>query len=226
MTLGLSAIFASSIWKWIHRLGGPGLILLGVIDNSAIPVPGSMDVFVVVLASHNRPWWPYYAFMATLGAVLGGFITYRLAEKGGREMLEKRIGKQKVAKVYRRFEHGGFLTVTAGALLPPPFPTFPVLLTAGAMQYPRKNFLSALAVGRGIRYFALAYLGRVYGRAVIHWLGRYYRPFLYVLIALGVLAGAGILIYVLWRRRRKDRKQPQTRQPRRFIGHERHRRAS
>jgi membrane protein DedA with SNARE-associated domain len=200
-----SSTLASPLWTWIHRLGGPGLILLGIIDNSAIPVPGSMDLFVVVLSSHNQQWWFYYALMATVGAVVGGFITYRLAKKGGRETLEKKIGKKKAAKVYRWFKHGGFFAVAAGASLPPPFPTFPVLLTAGALQYPAKNFTAALATGRGVRYFALAYLGRVYGRAIVHWFARYYQPFLYVLIALAILAGIGIAIYFLWRRARKQR---------------------
>jgi hypothetical protein len=50
-------LFASPVWIWLHRLGGPGLILLGLVDNSVIPLPGSMDVFVILLLSerlHNR----------------------------------------------------------------------------------------------------------------------------------------------------------------------------
>ena len=58
---------ASSLWTWLHRLGGPGLILLGLADNSAIPLPGSMDVFVILLAAHHPAWWPYYAFMEVVG---------------------------------------------------------------------------------------------------------------------------------------------------------------
>src|SRR2546429_558054 len=71
------------VWSWLHRLGGPGLVLLGIVDNSVIPVPGSMDVFVIVLTAHNRQWWPYYVVMAVLGAVLGGYLTYRASKIGG-----------------------------------------------------------------------------------------------------------------------------------------------
>src|SRR5208337_2762852 len=81
---------ASTLWTWLHRLGGPGLIVLGLLDNSAIPLPGSMDVFVIVLSAHHRGWWPYYAFMAVVGAVIGGYVTYRLASKGGEGTLEKK----------------------------------------------------------------------------------------------------------------------------------------
>jgi hypothetical protein len=41
------------------------------------------------------------------------------------------------------------------------------------MQYPRQKFFSALSAGRALRYFALAYLGRIYGRQVIGFFSRY-----------------------------------------------------
>ena len=60
-----SLVLAGSFWTWLQRLGGPGLILLGLLDNSAIPLPGSMDLLVILLSAHHRQWWPYYALMAT-----------------------------------------------------------------------------------------------------------------------------------------------------------------
>src|SRR5690242_10090303 len=94
----------SGIWTWALRLGGPGLILVGLIDNSVIPIPGGMDIFVILLTSHHRQWWAYYALFATAGAVIGGYVTYRLAKKGGKEGLEKKIGKKRAEKVYKKFE--------------------------------------------------------------------------------------------------------------------------
>src|SRR3954453_20381744 len=132
--------------RWILRLGGPGLIVVGLVDNSVIPIPGGMDFFVILLTAHHREWWPYYGAMATVGAVLGGYFTYRLAKKGGKESIEKKIGKKRAAKVYKRFEKGGFSTIVIGSLLPPPFPLVPVLMAAGVMQYPRRRFLAALSI--------------------------------------------------------------------------------
>ena len=57
------------------------------------------------------------------------------------------------------------------------------------MHYPRKNFLAALALGRGVRYTLLAYLGTIYGHQILRWLGRYYDPLLYALIAVAVVGG-------------------------------------
>jgi membrane protein YqaA with SNARE-associated domain len=188
--------------KWILRLGGPGLIVVGLIDNSVIPIPGGMDLFVILLTAHHRQWWWYYGLMATIGAVVGGYVTFRLSKKGGKEGMEKRIGKSRAQKVYKKFEKGGFSTIAIGSVIPPPFPLVPVLMAAGIMQYPKKKFIAALATGRAVRFFAIAFLGRTYGTAIAGWLGRYYKPFLYVLIVLGVVGGLGALLYFKWYRPR------------------------
>ena len=89
MRLLLSFVLVNPVWTWLQRLGGPGLIALGLADNSAIPLPGSMDLLVILLSAQQPLWWPYYAFMATVGALIGGYLTYRLAEKGGEDVLER-----------------------------------------------------------------------------------------------------------------------------------------
>jgi membrane protein YqaA with SNARE-associated domain len=204
----LVALVDTGTWSRILGLGGPGLILVGLIDNSVIPIPGGMDVFVILLTAHRRQWWWYYGVMATVGAVLGGYLTYRLAQKGGKEELEKKIGRGRSEKVYQKFEKGGFSAVFIGSILPPPFPLVPVLMAAGVMQYPGHKFLAALSLGRAIRFFLIAFLGRMYGTAIVGWLDRYYQPFLYVLIALGVLGGVTALVYFKWYRPRHQKASP------------------
>jgi membrane protein YqaA with SNARE-associated domain len=199
----LGAIVAQSgIGKWVLGFGGPGLIVIGLIDNSVIPIPGGMDISVLLLTAHHRKWWAYYGAMATAGAMLGGYLTYRVAQKSGKAGLEKKIGKKRAEKVYKKFGKGGFSTVVIGSILPPPFPIVPVLMAAGVMQYSRKKFLVALGIGRGIRFFVVAFLGKLYGTAIAGWLGHYYKPFLYVLIGLGVAGGVGALVYFKWYRSR------------------------
>src|SRR5512146_59294 len=182
-------LIAFSFMDWMARLGGPGLILLGLADNSIVPLPGSMDLMVILLTAHRRGLWPYYAAMATVGAVIGGYVTYRLAEKGGEETLEKKVGKRRAEKVYARFEKRGGITVFVGAILPPPTPIVPFLTAAGILQYPRKKFLIALGAGRAVRFFAVAWVAHIYGQAIVGWLSRYYHPILYSLIGLAVAGG-------------------------------------
>ncbi|MGA2352875.1 MAG: VTT domain-containing protein [Terriglobales bacterium] len=190
-----------SAMHWLIHLGGPGLILLGIADNSLIPLPGSTDVATILLAAHRREPWFYYAIMATLGAVLGGYLTYRMARKGGKETLEKKFAPRKVKRVYAIFERWGFASVAIPAILPPPFPITPMLLAAGALQYPTKKFLTALAVGRGIRYAILAYLGYHYGRNIVKFFSQYYWPVLIVLI----VCTAAASLYGLYQYKRRQK---------------------
>ena len=200
MRLIAAIAFKRPLWSVLWQLGGPGLILLGVVDNSVVPLPGSMDAFTIVLSAARQDLWWYYAIMATIGSALGGYLTYRLGAEGGKETLEKKISQRRAQKVYRIFERYGFWSVSLGAICPPPVPIVPFLLAAGAMHYPRKKFLGALVLGRTVRYAVVAYLGSIYGRSVFHWLGRYYRPVLFTLIAVATV-GSLVGLY-FWRRYR------------------------
>jgi membrane protein YqaA with SNARE-associated domain len=132
--------------------------------------------------------------MATVGAVIGGYITYGLARKGGKQAFERRLSKRTAGKVFKRFERWGFFAVAVPAILPPPFPIVPFLLAAGALQYSRRKFVFALALGRGVRFTIVAGLGAIYGRHIVRFFSRYYKPALFTLIGLAVVAGIVSLI--------------------------------
>jgi membrane protein YqaA with SNARE-associated domain len=174
--------------------------LIGIADNSVVPLTGSMDVLTIWLAASHREYWPYYALMATAGAVLGGYITYSLAKKGGKEALERKFSKRAAAKIRKRFERWGFGAVFIPALLPPPFPLVPFLVAAGAMQYSRKKFLTALILGRAIRYTIVAGLGAHYGKPILSFFSQYYKPAVLTLVGLAVV---GIIVSLVGYLRRK-----------------------
>jgi membrane protein YqaA with SNARE-associated domain len=181
-------------------MGGPGLVLLGIADNSVVPLTGSMDVLTIWLAARHREPWPYYALMATLGAVIGGYITYALARKGGKATMERKLSKKRAIQVSQVLERWGFFAVAIPALLPPPFPFVPFLLAAGAMQYSPKKFLGALTLGRGLRYTIAAGLGYHYGNHILRFFSRYSKPAMAILIGLAVIGAVLSLIqYVRYR---------------------------
>ena len=201
MLLHLHPLFIVSIWRRLRRLGGVGLVLLGVADNSVIPLTGSMDVLTIYLAARHRQTWAYYALMATLGAVIGGYVTYALARKGGKQAMERKLSKRTAAKVYATFERWGFWAVAVPALLPPPVPFVPFLIAAGALQYSREKFLGALTLGRLVRYSIVAGLGALYGTHIVRFFSRYYKPALTILIGLAFLGGVLTLIqYFRWKK--------------------------
>jgi membrane protein YqaA with SNARE-associated domain len=199
------APMARSVRHWIYQLGGLGFIPLGLLDSSVIPLPGSMDVLTIFLSARNEQLWSYYALMATVGSVLGGFVTYRLARKGGKETLARRFQATKLKKVYEIFERWGLGAIAVPALLPPPVPMVPFLFAAGAMQYPMRKFLFALTLGRSVRYTLLAFLAARYGRPILTFISKHGHPVL--LIVIGLVALAAVVLFVVLGGRRQRRPQ-------------------
>ena len=194
-----------SMRHWLFHLGGLGLIPLGLLDNSPIPLPGIMDVATIVLSARQQQLWLYYALMATAGSVIGGFVSYRLARKGGKEALERRFSPRKVDKVCKIFERWGFGAIGIPAVLPPPVPMVPFLFAAGAMQYPVRKFLVALTLGRISRYMILAYLAARYGRQIIAFIASHGHPVVVTIIVV-LIATAAVVFY--FRGGRKAKRGP------------------
>jgi membrane protein YqaA with SNARE-associated domain len=185
---------AHAVRHWFITLGGPGLILLGLLDSSIVPIPGSMDAMTIILAAHQRTWWPYYAVMATIGSVVGAYITYRLARKQGDRALHARLSQRNAKLVTETFEKWGFGAIALPALLPPPMPMVPFVIAAGALQYSPKKFLAAMTLGRILRYCILAYLGAVYGRKIFAVVLAHGEVTLAATIGLAVVVALGFLL--------------------------------
>jgi membrane protein YqaA with SNARE-associated domain len=204
-----------SLGSWLERLGGLGLILLGFADNSIVPMPGSMDALTIVLSAHQKDWWPYYAAMATVGGILGGYTTYTLGASS-ESALEKKLPKKKADRIYRLVNRYGFWSLFVPALLPPPMPYSPFLLVAGALKYSKRNFLIAVGTARAIRYGLLAWLGSTYSTQIFGFFHQYYQPILWIVIALAAMGGVAVLFWTFKRKREgkpviPDAKEPSTR---------------
>src|ERR1700682_5965211 len=192
----LAPPLARSLRRWIFHLGGLGFIPLGLLDSSVIPLPGSMDVLTIVLSARKQELWLYYALTATIGSVIGGYVSYRVARKGAKESLERKFPARTLKKVYGIFGRWGFGAIAVAALLPPPVPMIPFLFAAGAMQYSVRKFLLALTLGRIVRYSILAFLAARYGRQLLAVFSQHGHPVQIAVIAL-IAAAMAVLIFIL-----------------------------
>lgn len=196
------SMLAAGVWSKVRALGPLGEVLLGIADASVIPTPGSLDILIILLVAGAPQRWWLYVIAATFGSAVGALITYGIGLKGGKEELENRIPEKKLKKVYGWSEKYGMGAVAVPALLPPPFPLSPFLLAAGVLKVPKTKFIAAYSAGRLVRYSIVAWLGRLYGHQLIHWIQHYSKPIIWALIALAVLGGIAAGIYV-WDRKRK-----------------------
>jgi membrane protein YqaA with SNARE-associated domain len=203
ITAALMAVSGHNLRRWFIHLGGVGLIPLGVLDASLLPIPGSIDLVTIFLCIRQPSWWLYYALMATTGSVFGEFITYRLARKGGQKTLERRLRRRRMEKIKRIFNRWGFSALVIPALAPPPVPLVVFVVAAGAAQYPAKKFLAAVALGRVVRYTILAFLAERYGHDIIRLIEQNEHTVTIAAILLGVLV-AGTIAFFVWRGRKQQ----------------------
>jgi membrane protein YqaA with SNARE-associated domain len=195
-------MLAGEVWSKVQALGPLGEVLLGIADASVIPTPGSLDILIILLVGGAPHDWWIFVIAATVGSAIGALITYGMGLEGGQEELEKRIPEKKLNKVYRWSEKYGVGAVAVPALLPPPFPLSPFLLAAGVLKVPKAKFLTAYSAGRLVRYSIVAWLGRLYGKSLIHVMQHYSKPIIWALIVLAVLGGIGAGIYIYDRKRK------------------------
>ncbi|MBB6142166.1 membrane protein YqaA with SNARE-associated domain [Silvibacterium bohemicum] len=158
---------------WLIHLGLLGVFAVAILDASPIPLPlpGSTDLLILVLAAHRgNPW--LLAIAGIAGSLIGAYTTWEAAKKGGMAMVQRYVPERFLKRIEPWVKRNGMLSVMVACVLPPPIPLLPFLLCAGALGVERRPFLTAVAIARTARYGLVAWLGAVYGRRVIRlWSG-------------------------------------------------------
>lgn len=173
-------------------LGIPGLFLVSLLDAAAIPLVGGPDTFVMLLAWREPAHLVWIVLAAALGSMIGCTILYRIGRAGG-DLALSRLAQKRQAWVKKQVESNAFLAVFLGVIVPPPFPTKPVILAAGLFRTPWVTFCAAVLGGRLLRYGALAYLGFRLGDQAAQVIKNRYP------LILAMLAGLALLILLMRR---------------------------
>jgi membrane protein YqaA with SNARE-associated domain len=189
----------ATVQSFALTLGAPGLFLVTLLDSSVLSLPQVPDLLLVWMVSRQPSRWLIFALMATAGSIAGCTTMYLLARKGGERVLRKMVSADRMERARRTFQKWGLLAVLVPSILPPPAPFKVFVLLAGVVQVPLWQFITAVALGRGFRYTALALLARWYGQQAMTFLDENMRPVSLGVAAVVVLAA---LVYALIRQRR------------------------
>ena len=155
--------FVTWVQGFALALGGPGLFLIALLDSSFLSFPEVVDVLIIVFVTRHKARMVYYATLATLGSMVGCFMLYLVGRKGGEAFLRRRFHERHVDRTLGAFQKYGLLSVVVPSLLPPPIPFKPFVLVAGVAGVRPFDFLLAVGIGRGIRYFGEGLLALWYG---------------------------------------------------------------
>lgn len=196
---------------WILHFGVAGVFVVALLDAAPIPlpIPGSTDILILLLAAHGE--WPWLlAPVAIAGSLIGGYLTWSAGKRGGEAMLDRYVPPRFRQRIRTWVKRHGILSVCVAAMLPPPIPLMPFLLAAGVLGVKRRQVFIALGIARTVRYGTEAVLGMFYGRILLRDLDRYMSAGWSTVILysfLGLLAAA--ISFGIWKYRRDQRRQPE-----------------
>lgn len=195
--------------KWMRyffKLGFLGLFFITVVDSSPIPlpIPGSSDLLVTLLAAQRHAWLGV-TLIATIGSVVGAASSYETGKIGGLPLVDKYVPKRFGDRMKRWAEHHALLSVALPAILPPPAPLMPFLIAAGALKMSRWKYYLSFTFSRFVRHLAFAWLGFHYGQHIM----KYYTRFAdkYGWIVLVIVWGTVVfaIVYAVLKLRGKKR---------------------
>jgi membrane protein YqaA with SNARE-associated domain len=185
----------STIQEWASELGGLGLFILATLDSSFLSFPQVNDLLIIVLSTKYPERMAYYAGMTVLGSLLGCFMLYGVARRGGEVFIRKRVKGKYADRAIALYQRHGLLAVVVPALLPPPVPFKVFVLLAGAAAVSPVRFGIAVGIGRGIRYFGQGYLAVLYGERAAEFM-QAHGTALGLGLAAAALVMGGVLFYL------------------------------
>lgn len=158
----------SPLLHFLFTFGPLGLFLVSIVDSSFVPlpVPGITDIMLLLMAARHANWL-VLIIVASIGSVIGGYVSYRVGQSGGMAFLEKRVPPRIFNLVREWMEHHAILAVALPAILPPPVPLSPFVLAAGALKMSKRKFLVAFTISRTARHIIAVGLGLYYGRHIL-----------------------------------------------------------
>jgi membrane protein YqaA with SNARE-associated domain len=163
----LATVLGAFFWK----LGGIGLLLLGILDSSFLFAPLGNDLLVVAMSAHSHRWdlMLYYAFMSTVGSVLGCLLVDVMLRRAGEKGLGRYLAKKRLEYVKCKVQKNAAWALVLASIAPPPFPFTPFVMAAAALQYPRWRMAAITGVARMVRFTTVGVLALFFGRRILRW---------------------------------------------------------
>ena len=184
--------FVKQLYDWMlswadSPYGVPALFALAFAESSFFPLPPDVLLIALALGNPGNAWW--YATVATVGSVLGGALGYGIGWYGGRPVLKKIMGQERVDVVHDYFQRYEAWAILIAGFTPIPYKIFTI--GAGAFFVDFKTFMMASVVSRGARFFLVAGAIQLFGPWIKEAIERYFNLFSVVFI---VLLGLGFWI--------------------------------
>ena len=165
---------------------------ISMIESIIFPLPVDPFLAVLTLAVPRKAF--RFAFICTIGSVIGGIIGWFLGYLIGPSIENLFLyfpwfTEEKFNAVKFAYKENGMLIIFLGAFTPLPYKI--ITITSGIAEVNIITFVLMSILGRGIRFFIVAYLVKFFGKPALLFLQKH------LLISSSVL-GIAIIIFSIY----------------------------
>ena len=155
----------------VKPLADKVLGFISMIESIVFPIPVDPFLAGLTLAAPQKAM--RFALICTVGSVLGGVIGWLLGYLVGPSIESLILNipwftQEKFDSVKEAYNENGMLIIFIGAFTPLPYKI--ITLTSGMAEVNLIAFILISAIGRGIRFFIVAYLIKFFGNPAIIYL--------------------------------------------------------
>ncbi|MCR4283883.1 MAG: VTT domain-containing protein [Parcubacteria group bacterium] len=156
-------------------------------ESSFFPIPPDF-MLIAILVTRARRWW-YYALVTLTGSLLGGLAGYLIGflffSSIGKFIIDFYDLNDVMQSLAFKYEANAFWTVFVAAFTPIPYKI--ITISAGFFNISIFSFITASLVGRGGRFFIIAFIMKVFGKKVASSIYRYFNIFSIIFVSIVIV---------------------------------------
>ena len=171
-----------------HPAGGYALFFIALLESSVFPIPPDVLLIALCVGSVTKAY--RFALICTAGSLVGGVLGYGIGVFGfeliGEPIVRFYHGEAVMEQIKLWYDEYGFLGNLLAAVTPIPYKVFTI--ASGAFRFSFSEFLLASAIGRSLRFFAVATALYFFGAQIRSAIEKYFDVFAWAFMAL-LIAG-------------------------------------
>jgi membrane protein YqaA with SNARE-associated domain len=188
-----SARLTTWLLTWGDRRSGPVvLVVLTLLEATVFPAPTEAMLLALCISQPGRS--PWFAALAAVGSVAGGFLGYQLGaltfEQAGLPLVQSLGFSNTMPAVEAAYRSNAWVALLTSGYTPIPYMLY--TMAAGAFSIPIDTFVFGSLAGRTLKYLPIALLAWYFGPSVHRVASRY-------AAAAGVIITGLLIAAVLWR---------------------------